>query len=354
MTSWFDRILLALALAVGLLVLLGPMGLVWYHNHESGTLVHLTEATVGVAVILRAGLRRLVQAGARSVMQTSVSTFTRTTARAITRRVVRVAVKSFAVVVRTILVQRRRQTAAPGEDVPGEDVPGGPQHPLFAVLLGFAGLFFSLWGILLLVGPSAREDLAGAEVSPALAASLVGNAAAGEVPGAALASASYLGLREPVLSAPRAALLGAVPLLVYAGLIALAGRAWRVPLEYHTAADGLILQAYFTGATSFLPLTTDVEYRGAPRANALVALTSLGGMFLLHLLLYQVGRATGSYGLQFAAAMFLLYAFVYSFPIRPLDGQYLWAQSRLLWLAVWAPVLACFVINLPESFNAIL
>ena len=97
-----------------------------------------------------------------------------------------------------------------------------------------------------------------------------------------------------------------------------------------------------------------MEYSGDKRAAARVAVISLGGMFLAHLALLLLAHATGSYPLLFASTMFLLYCFVYSFPIRPLDGQYLWSVSRWLWLVLWLPILASFILNIPESFNGIL
>ena len=50
----------------------------------------------------------------------------------------------------------------------------------------------------------------------------------------------------------------------------------------------------------------------------------------------------------------LIYAFVYSFPIPPLDGKDIWDFSRLLWFAVWSLCIIAFVLRLPEVIYGIL
>src|SRR5688572_3895018 len=67
--------------------------------------------------------------------------------------------------------------------------------------------------------------------------------------------------------------LGAIPILVYRGLTWCFGRLWSVEITPRIHADGLLMQAYFTAALSFLPLAFDAEYRGRREHRSLAALS---------------------------------------------------------------------------------
>lgn len=274
---------------------------------------HAREATVGIGVILRATARRLFRTGSGSILRTSFGAYARAAARAMTRRMVKVASRvAIGSVTKDVVERERAQRPGVQPDAPGST--------LVAVVLGFAGLFASFWGIL--------------RIAPAADV-------------AALTT-------ERGISHPLAAALGAAPILVYAALNVSAGRLFGVRVRLRTALDGLLLQGYFTGAGSFLPMTTDVEYHGATRDRAKTAGVALGGLFVLHLVLGAVGVAVGSEVVSFAATTFLLYCFICSFPIKPLEGYELWRASKLVWVLLWSPILAAFVSNLPAEFGAIL
>ena len=145
-----------------------------------------------------------------------------------------------------------------------------------------------------------------------------------------------------------------MPILVYAGLLLTAARYCAVEVRFRTGLEALLLQAYFTGSGSFLPLSTDSVVQGSPAACARLALVSLGGLLAMHLGCSGAAYYFNSYPLQYLAGMFLLYCFVFSFPIAPLDGYSVWAYSRWLWLAVSIPILAAFIFTMPASLHAIL
>jgi hypothetical protein len=115
-----------------------------------------------------------------------------------------------------------------------------------------------------------------------------------------------------------------------------------------------LLQAYFTGAGSFLPMTTDLEYKGEGRDRMRLALLALATLYGCHLGLAALHAWSGVAVFGFASSMFLLYCFVYSFPIKPLEGHDIWEHSRVLWICAFVPILASFFFGVPEYFSAIL
>jgi len=272
------------------------------------------EVTVGIAVILRATARRLLRGASTNFLRTTAGAFGRTSARAATRRFVKFTGRLFF----SSVVQGSVEEARGSESVEKKG-----SELLFqglALVLGFGGLCLSFYGILRVVPAEVERELLG----PA-----------------------GLGRLDAVL-------LAGVPLLVYASLHQAFGRLFGVRARYRTEIDGLLLQGYFTGAGSFLPLTTDVDYEGGEAGKRNLAVASLLGMLALSALLEWIGNATGSEHLRFLGPMFLVYAFVYCFPIKPLEGHFVWAASKRLWLLVAVPILATFLLRLPDSFGEIL
>jgi len=314
-TDWFTWILATAAC----LILFAPIAVMYFfYDLPDTTALNTSVETVGVAVILRATLRRLFRSGSRSVLQTAVGTVTRASARTMTRRVVRVGVKSL-----TMFTRRSPATAESLE----EDANAAPQSAGKAVALGFAALALSLAGVLLVIDVEHRPtDSAG------------------------LPSAVVL----RTMSLPVAALLGAVPFPAYIILLLAAAPRCGATVSFRTGWESLLLQAYFTGSGSYLPLATDSEIAGPPSARARLAACSLGGLFVLHLGCATLGTAWDCYVLQYLGGMFLLYCFVFSFPIAPLDGYSIWSTSRWLWLLIWIPILLSFIWALPEPLHVIL
>jgi hypothetical protein len=309
-SATFDQISFILALACLLLLVFLPLWLIYLYEVESfeGTTRPTGEIAVGVAVVVRATVRRWLRAGSRNLLRTTIGTYSRASSRTLTRRVV----KSASRVLMGSLVRNGAEEPLQAASPKVLSVAG--------LLIGFVALCLSFWGVLAMQSHS----------------DLMTITQAGAIP-------IWL-----------AALLGGAPLLVYAAVIALAGRIWGIKVYFQTAVDGLLLQAYFTGAGSFLPMTTDVEYVGREEAKHRVAAVALGALYAAHLGLQAVAQWIGSHALLFASTMFLTYCFVYSFPIRPFEGYYLWSRSWLLWLVFWIPILASFIGSLPDSFAALL
>ena len=176
--------------------------------------------------------------------------------------------------------------------------------------------------------------------------------------GLSLSYAAVLSLLSPEA---RAGILGdmdlwtasasaAIPLVCYYIFAYSFGRLLSVRVVPRTEADGLLLQLYFSLAVSFLPLTSDAEYQGSDRRRALVAGVTLGGLFVLHLVLGMAGAAAGIPFLEHLAVLTLIQLFVLSFPFDPLDGKHIWRTSKALWVAVWIPVALAFHYRIPRVF----
>ncbi len=270
------------------------------------------EVTVGLAVILRATARRLLRGASTNLMRTTAGALGRTSARAVTRRFVKFTGR--------VLLGSTVQESIDGEGADLARSRDGAGAQALALGLGFVALCLSFLGVLRVVSPEVVADLR---------------------------AASELGVLEMVP-------LAGVPLLAYAAIHRLWARRLGVRVRYRTEIDGLLLQGYFTGAGSFLPLTTDVDYEGDLEAKRGLALRSILSLFALHLVLFWGGDRFGSRHLVFLGSMFLIYCFVYCFPIRPLEGSFVWARSKLQWALLTLPILAAFLIWLPPSFGEIL
>ncbi len=264
-----------------------------------------TPAAGGAVVAggVTATLGVLFRATARNLLRSALGTVIRTASRTATRRAVRRILQTlFAAVVRSKM----------GEDA----VPRGGDA--VGLGLGAVALSLSLYAVLVVV-------------DPAIASGVVGKTPAWLV-----------------------ACLAAVPLLTWGGLHLGLARALGHSVRLTTGADGLLLQAYFTMAGSFLPLTTEVEAEGEPSAMGQAGALSLIALLVLHGVSLAAAQATGSAPLTTLASLFLVYAFVFSFPLPPLDGWMVFQYRKDLWFVVWAVTGWVFLHDLPERLYAIL
>ena len=304
--AWASGLWIGLVLFVPLLIIHR------YQSNDPLAVASAAEATVGIGVVVRATARRLLTTAASSLMRTGIVTLTRASARTFMRRMIRVSV-------RTVFGALARDVAHTNEDLVDAD-PNTHQHPLIALALGFGGLWLSFWFVLTLLTPAQSTSV----------------------------------LLAPALSPVLAATLAALPVVVYAFLAYLSARKQGTSVGYTTAIDGLLLQAYFAGSGSFLPVTTDLQYTGDGKQRMWASFSALGGLFLIHLLLSILWIWTDAYAVLFASTMFLIFCFVHSFPIRPLEGHDIWRESKVAWLALWVPIALSFFLSLPASFTAFL
>ncbi len=263
------------------------------------------EFMVGIGVILRATTRRIVQLGARGAMRTAVSAVLRAITRTLTRRFSRLVFRS------AVGAVTRSQLTLPSHRLPVIS----HQRSSISLVVGILGLAASFGGSVYVAGGTDMAELQ----------------------------------RHFGMGLPQMVVLSALPLLVYAALIKVAGRVYGAETRFATEADGLLLQGYFTGGGSFLPMLTDMVIYGTTKQRGRVAFAALSSLLLCHFLLLTVAKLTGSGAAEFASSMFLLYTFIYSFPIHPLEGRAIWGESRLRWFLLFIPTLMAFLLAFPAA-----
>ncbi len=151
------------------------------------------------------------------------------------------------------------------------------------------------------------------------------------------------------------AILIALPLwLMYAAQAGLAKK-MGVTLRHETGIDGGLIQLYFAGAFSFMPLTSDVIVDDATVAQrGRIALWGLLAPVGVSVLLGLCWKATGIKGLLFLADAFLIYPMVQVFPLSPLEGIHLWRHSRLLWVVMFIIIMFLFLVAGSEALRSVI
>ncbi len=149
-------------------------------------------------------------------------------------------------------------------------------------------------------------------------------------------------------------LLAAMPMwFIYFAQSASAKRE-GVTLYHETGLDGGLIQLYFAGAFSFMPLTSDVVIEGDAAQQGRVAVAGLLAPLGAALVLYGAWKVTGLSALLLASDLFLIYPLVQCFPLSPLDGQRLWRWHRGIWFAVFVAVLGVFIFIGSEGLKSVI
>jgi hypothetical protein len=78
------------------------------------------------------------------------------------------------------------------------------------------------------------------------------------------------------------------------------------------------------------------------------------GLALIHYLLGGIASLSGLQLLDQLGGFVLLYAFVFSFPLKPLDGGHIYEWNRGIWFVSWAVVVVSFLSNLPDVLYDVL
>ncbi|MFT4975558.1 MAG: hypothetical protein ACI8S6_001445 [Myxococcota bacterium] len=293
----------AMAFASIMVCMVLPMFLIRGYNPQpqQDPSISGVAATVAIGAMLRTG--------SQTVLRSTFMSAARTMTRALTRRIVR----SFLPMMMRLFLPAFRLSAIGDDD--DDDTVQKPQPLWWALSLGMLTLGLSFYGVIFVSGDS--ELLTG-------------------------------------MTALEVSCMATVPLLLHFSLFYGVGKLTNIEIELRTDIDGVLLQGYFTGAGSYLPLASDIELSGSVRDKGICAAGVLFGFLLAYCLLDAAGAMTGSLLLSGCAAQILLYAFVLSFPLPPLDGSDVWAHSRWAWLAVWAAILLTFIGRMPEAFYGIL
>ena len=137
-------------------------------------------------------------------------------------------------------------------------------------------------------------------------------------------------------------------------MLFISAQKYTTTVSVKTSIEGILLQGYFTGALSYLPLSSDFYIEGTDKSRAQTILHSFLSMIALSLGLDLVGSFFSIPILQMLGAHILLYCFVISFPLNPLDGNGLYRYNKWLWLTVFSFTMLCFLLNMPEAFYGVL
>jgi hypothetical protein len=155
------------------------------------------------------------------------------------------------------------------------------------------------------------------------------------------------------LSIGTAAMLAASALAFHFCFLFFWGQRLSVEVKLNTPADGILLQAYFTGALSYLPLASDITLLGEDAKRSTCSSLCLASLLLTGLLFILMGQLSIPL-MELWGTQLLLYAFVISFPLHPLEGSNIWRHSKVLWAALFVPVFCGFMLTIPEGFYGIL
>ena len=128
-------------------------------------------------------------------------------------------------------------------------------------------------------------------------------------------------------------------------------------LILETGPIGGVIQLYFAGAFSFMPLTSDVIVPDASAATrGRIATIGLLVPTILAAILWYLWKTTNSIHPQilFAADAFLIYPMVQCFPLAPLEGIYIWRWNKTLWFFFFVLIMSMFMLMASEALRGII
>jgi hypothetical protein len=146
-----------------------------------------------------------------------------------------------------------------------------------------------------------------------------------------------------------------LPLWLMFFVQAAASKQAGLTLRHETGPDGGIIQLYFAGAFSFMPLTSDVVVEHATTAQrGRIAMLGVVAPLVAAALFWLGWKSTGNPILVFVSDAFLIYPMVQIFPLTPLEGIFIWRWSRLLWLVLFVFIMFSFMIPGSEALRSVI
>ena len=103
-----------------------------------------------------------------------------------------------------------------------------------------------------------------------------------------------------------------------------------------------------------MPLASDISVEGSKEQKAKCTAKSLLSLIVISLGFDTLGYLFNIPLLYNWGAHLLLYAFVISFPLAPLDGSDIWHYRKKWWFGIFALIIFSFLLNMPETFYEIL
>ena len=103
-----------------------------------------------------------------------------------------------------------------------------------------------------------------------------------------------------------------------------------------------------------MPLTSDVILDCEPKVRSAVALAGILPTTLLAIVLWTLAKLSGGGLLLFCAEAFMLYPMVQCFPLKPLEGGFVWEYSKKIWALMFIVVMAMFMLLASEGLNNVI
>ncbi|MEL6342483.1 MAG: hypothetical protein AAFV53_05080 [Myxococcota bacterium] len=126
-------------------------------------------------------------------------------------------------------------------------------------------------------------------------------------------------------------------------------------IRHETGIDGGLIQLYFAGAFSFMPLTSDTIVVGADDVQrGRTAIVGLISPVIVGLALWVLWRVTGQTAILFLADAFIMYPMIQIFPLSPLEGLYAWRYSRVVWTILFIAIMALFLFVGSEALRNVI
>ena len=282
------------------LVFAGPVVLfrITYLDVFSETSENVAATTVAVGAIFRSNSRNFLKSTFMSTVRTALRTWI--------RRLVRLALPILLRVFLPLLNTKKKKSS--------EEI----RQPIFmALMLGFVALWLSFYGVVSLHNEIGTKVLFG-------------------------------------FSLGMCATIAATTYLLHAFLLWFYSYRFETNFQVNTSIEGILLQGYFTGAMSYLPLASDLLVVGSPKKRYSTHLYTVVTMLVSSLFLHALGFFLSVPLLLAIATHMLLYVFVISFPLKPLDGNGIFSYSKRMWFLVFVLVMLCFLFNMPDYFYEIL
>lgn len=131
-------------------------------------------------------------------------------------------------------------------------------------------------------------------------------------------------------------------------------RKLNLRMYHETGIDGGLIQLYFAGAFSFMPLTSDVIVDCDSKNRYKIAVTGILTSCVFAVLFWLAGKLFVQPILVFTAEAFMLYPMVQCFPLAPLEGGFIWNYSKLKWGVIFSIVMGIFMILGSEGLNYVI
>lgn len=129
-----------------------------------------------------------------------------------------------------------------------------------------------------------------------------------------------------------------------------------IPLRHETGVDGGLIQLYFAGALSFMPLSSDVVVEGTTAERGRVSMAGIIVPTMISIVLWLAWKLTGGtmQPVLLASDAFLIYPMVQCFPLDPLDGSRLYRWHRGIWLVIFLVVMSAFIFMGSEGLKSVI